>query len=74
MKRISGILVVQIVLFFSVSAQQLYFVSGHPFRNIEDQFPAIIYQYNQDSLIPRLYLSNEDLLLEFIKVYNELNL
>jgi hypothetical protein len=74
MKRISGILVVQIVLFFNVSAQQLYFVSGHPFRNIEDQFPAIIYQYNQDSLISRLYLSNEDLLLEFVKVYNELNL
>jgi len=74
MKRITEILVIQIVLCFSVSAQQLYFISGHPFRNIEEQFPAIIYQYNQDSLIPRLYLSNEDLLLEFIKVYNELNL
>jgi len=74
MKRITEILVVQILLCFSVTAQQLYFISGHPFRNIEDQFPAIIYQYSQDTLIPKLYLSNKNLLLEFIKVYNELNL
>lgn len=61
-------------LLLNIKPQGIYFISGHPFRNISTQFPSYIYKYEKDSLIIKSQISDENLLLSFIKVYPELNI
>jgi len=61
-------------LLLNIKPQGIYFISGHPFRNISAQFPSYIYKYEKDSLIIKSQVSDENLLLSFIKVYPELNI
>ncbi len=59
---------------FSQSRANLYFVSGHPFTNIETQFPSTILKYEKDSLKKVSTITNNKMLLSYIRVYPELNL
>lgn len=73
MKKIAFIMFLYLICQKGIS-QDLYFITGHPFKNISTQFPSIVYKYQGDTLYQKLQISNEDLLLYFIKVYPELHI
>jgi len=61
-------------LTLTINAQDIHFISGHPFRNISTQFPSYIYKFEKDSLIIKSHFTDENFLLSFIKVYSELGI
>jgi hypothetical protein len=69
MRKIVIITAIYILNWLNGNTQNIYFISGHPFRNISTQFPSIVYKYQGDTLASKLQISNEDLQLEFVKVY-----
>lgn len=71
MKRIMIIVVIHLLALVRSPAQDIYFISGHPFPNISTQFPSFIYRYQGDTLAPKLQISHEGILLEYVKVYPE---
>lgn len=54
--------------------QEVHFIIGHPFLEIERQFQSSIVKLEKDTLSEIYSLSAEQELLYFIKVYNDLNL
>jgi len=74
MKKILFVTTICFIVNIISISQSLYFITGHPFKNISTQFKSIVYKYNSDTLIPKMQISNENLLLSFIKVYPELNI
>lgn len=71
MKKITLIAIVCSVALYRSFGQNVYFIGGHPFPNISTQFPSFVYKYQGDTLAPKLQISNEDILLEYVKVYPE---
>lgn len=60
-------------LLLMAQPDNLYLVMGHPYPHISTQFPGIIFQLENDSLIEILQFSEPLLLLENIRYYPELN-
>jgi hypothetical protein len=71
MKNIAIVIILYFIGHFECISQDIYFISGHPFRNISTQFPSVVYKYEGDTLTHKLQISNENLLLLFVKVYPE---
>lgn len=74
MKKLISAVIIYLTVNTVCMPQSIYFITGHPFRNISTQFPAVVFRLQNDTLAPKLQISNEDLLLSFIKVYPELNI
>jgi hypothetical protein len=69
MKKITLIAIICSVAIYRSIAQDMYFISGHPFPNISTQFSSFVYKYQDDTLAPKFQISKEDILLEYVKVY-----
>ncbi|REE00542.1 hypothetical protein [Marinoscillum furvescens] len=72
-------LILYTVLFISFCAKaqdikNLYFISGHPYDNTDEEFASYLWRYSESSLDTISLLSSKDDFLENVKVYPEQNL
>lgn len=52
-----------------IKAQNIYFVQGHPFSEIDKRFESVLYKFQSDTLERKFIISTHNESLLFIKIY-----
>jgi hypothetical protein len=72
MKKNLTIFLIFSPLMLFAQMENLYLVMGHPYPHISTQFPGIIFQFRNDSLLEARRFSEPSLLLENVRYYPDL--
>jgi len=68
-----NILILFVFLTLNIKSQNIYFLQGHPFEQIDKRFESVLYKCQPDTLVRKYVISTAEESLLFIKIYYDYN-